>query len=164
MDSINKKKIHESVGTIIKPQLSKSFIIGNEYKNKILFNQVGDKNWTNMKIDKSKKKNELSEEEMLNLFYKTNLNISDSSEKFIEKLLIKNKDYKNLMGIYENKYPFSLLPKFQLYVYCRQLCNKKLNKKDYNKIKSDLNFLENKTEDICDKQMKIYKGKAEIKF
>ena len=166
MERLNNKKYHEVVGDIIKPNISKSFAIGNKYINKVPGMDVLNCDWAgydfaDMSDTKSTK---LSEETLQELFFKTNLNIGDTNERIVETMLIKNKDYNTLMEIYKTRYPFSLLPQFALYTYCRSLCNKKLKKKDFDKIYSDLDFLENVTQTIEDNTFKKENVKVEIIF
>lgn len=157
MDKLKNKKYHEAIG-IINPKLSKSFKTAYNYTDMIPYNHFDNVNKD--KINKDK----LSQEELQELFFKTNLNIGNTNEKFIESYLIKVKDYKTLMELYKTKYPFSLLPEFHLYAYCRKLCKKGLKKKDYDKIYSDLYFIENTTQSIEDKQFKKENVNTIIKF
>ena len=157
MDKLKNKKFHEAIG-IINPKLSKSFKTAYDYTDMIPINNFD-------KVNNNKKnKEQLSPEELQELFFKTNLNIGNSQDTFIESYLIKVKDYKTLMELYKTKYPFSLLPEFHLYAYCRKLCKKGLKKKDYLKIYSDLDFIENTTKSIEDKQFKKENVNTIIKF
>ena len=138
------KKFHEATEkeliNIDKPNSLKVF---DYYSNKVPINLIGQ-----LEKNKTTDKLQLSEEEIQKLFEKTNLNVGeDTNMGFYEKQLIKEKNYMGLMDLLKKKYPYDKMDEFMLYTYARKLCGKSLKAKDYQKINSDINYLEKKLEE-----------------
>jgi len=140
------KKFHEALkNDLILLDKPKSYKIFDYYSNKIPTNIIGNiesninKKKTNQKI--------LTDDEIQKLFEKTNLNIGkDNTFGFYEKMLIKEKNYFGLFDLLKKKYPYNKQDNFLVYTYAKKLCGKSLKQKDYEKINSDINYLEKKME------------------
>ena len=133
------KKIHESVEKeLINLDKPNSLKVFDYYSNKVPINLVG-------KLENKTDKIELSEDEIEKLFERTNLNVGEDTDiGFYEKQLIKEKNYFGLMNLLKKRYPYNKMDEFMLYTYARKICGKSLKAKDYQKINSDIHYLEKK--------------------
>ena len=140
------KKLHEALNNdLVFLDKPTSYKIFDYYSNKIPTNIIG--NIESKKIKKNVNKIILTDQEIQNLFEKTNLNIGkDTTIGFYEKMLIKERNYFGLFDLLKKKYPYNKQDNFLVYSYARSLCNKSLKQKDYEKINSDINYLEKKME------------------
>jgi|TARA_R110002020_G_scaffold102881_1_gene241175 hypothetical protein len=139
---MKEKKFHEvTEKELINLEKPHSYKIFDYYSNKIPINIVG-------KLEEKKTdKIELSEDEIQKLFEKTNLNVGENTDfGFYEKELIKEKNYNGLAELLKKKQYFKKMDQFMIYTYARKLCGKSLKQKDYEKINSDINYLEKKME------------------
>ena len=133
------KKIHECVEKeLINLDKPESYKVFDYYSNKVPINLVG-------KLENKTDKIELSEDEIEKLFERTNLNVGEDTDiGFYEKQLIKEKNYFGLMNLLKKRYPYNKMDEFMLYTYARKMCGKSLKAKDYQKINSDIHYLEKK--------------------
>lgn len=155
IDKIQNREYHE-IFNYINPPLTKSFQLGNKLKDRILYNQVEE--------DIEKKTNELKYEEYCDLLPRLNFNIGDTKTKFISQTLIKNKNYIDMYELLLRSPPFDTLPPLQLYTYCRNICNKPITEKEFNKINADRNILKKNTEKYEIMKPKFKNCKSQINF
>ena len=157
--NIENRNYHE-VFNYINPPLTKSFQLGNELKDRILFNQVEEV----LKIKKLEDTNKLTYDDYCDLLPKLNFNIGDTNMKFMSQSLIKDKNYYDMYELLVRTEPYNNLQPLQLYTYCRNICGKPINEKEFNKINADMNILKKNTEKY-EKNKPTFKNiKTEIKF
>ncbi len=159
ISNIHNREYHE-VFNFIDPPITKSFQLGNSLKDRILYNQIEELE----KINKTEKSNQLDYDEYLDLLPRLNFNIGDTNMKFISQTLIKDKNYYEMYELLLRTPPFNTLPPLQLYTYCRNICGKPINQKEFNKINADKKILKKNTEKY-EKMKPTFKNiKTEIKF
>jgi len=159
ISNIQNREYHE-VFNFINPPLTKSFQLGNSLKDRIPYNQVQELE----ELNKLEKSNTLDYDEYCDLLPKLNFNIGDTNMKFISQTLIKQKNYFDMYELLLRTPPFNTLPPLQLYTYCRNICNKPISEKEFNKINADMNILKKNTEKYEIMKPKFKNIKSEIKF
>lgn len=159
ISNIENREYHE-IFNYISPPLTKSFQLGNSLKDRIMYNQIEELE----ELKKIEKSNKLNYDEYCELLPKLNLNIGDTNTKFISQHLIKIKDYNTMYQLLLQTPPFNNLPALQLYTYCRNICNKPISEKEFNKINADMNLLKKNTEKYEINKPKFKNIKSEIIF
>lgn len=157
--NIDNREFHE-IFNYINPPLTKSFQLGNELKDRVLYNQIGELE----QLEKQEKTNQLNYDEYCDLLPKLNLNIGDSNTKFISQTLMKNKNHYEMYELLSRTSPFDTLPALQLYSYCRNICGKPISEKEFNKINADMNILKKNSKKYEIMKPSFKNIKSEIKF
>ena len=163
MNDLLTRDYHEAVGSIIKIDLNKEFRLGNMLLDKIPYNYIGEQE----ELFKNKSEQNplaMSEIQLKELIPKLNFNLPNTKFRLIEKKFIEEKNYFELIHLYKNEYPYSLMDDMHLYSYCRALVGKAIKPDEYCKIRSDLKSIKKSMKKIQTKQMKKTDGIYSLDF
>ena len=163
MNDLLTRDYHEVIGDIIKIDMNQDFRLGSILLDRIPYNFIGEQE----ELFKNKTEDNplaMSEDELKKLIPKLNFNLPDTKLRFIEKKLIEEKNYMDLMELYKDEYPYKNMDSIHLYSYCRTLIGNPISSEEYSKIRQDLKSIKRNMKKIESKQMKKKNGVFSIDF
>jgi len=163
MNDLLTRDYHEVIGDIIKIDMNQDFRLGSILLDRIPYNYIGEQE----ELFKNKTEDNplaMSEDELKKLIPKLNFNLPDTKLRFIEKKLIEEKNYMDLMELYKDEYPYKNMDLIHLYSYCRTLIGNPISSEEYSKIRQDLKSIKRNMKKIESKQMKKKNGVFSIDF
>ena len=163
MNDLLNRDYHEAIGDIIKIDMNKEFRLGNMLLDRIPYNYIGEQE----ELFKNKSEENplaMSEDELKKIIPKLNFNLPNTKFRLIEKKFIEEKNYFELIDLYKNEHPYSLMDTMHLYSYCRALVGKPIKTEEYCKIRSDLKSIKKNMKKIQTKQMKKSDGIYSLDF
>lgn len=163
MNDLLTRDYHEVIGDIIKIDMNQDFRLGSILLDRIPYNYIGEQE----ELFKNKTEDNplaMSEDELKKLIPKLNFNLPDTKLRFIEKKLIEEKNYMDLMELYKDEYPYKNMDLIHLYSYCRTLIGNPISSEEYSKIRQDLKSIKRNMKKIESKQMKKKNGVYSLDF
>jgi len=163
MNDLLTRDYHEVIGDIIKIDMNQDFRLGSILLDRIPYNFIGEQE----ELFKNKTEDNplaMSEDELKKLIPKLNFNLPDTKLRFIEKKLIEEKNYMDLIELYKDEYPYKNMDSIHLYSYCRTLIGNPISSEEYSKIRQDLKSIKRNMKKIESKQMKKKNGVFSIDF
>jgi hypothetical protein len=163
MNDLLTRDYHEVIGDIIKIDMNQDFRLGSILLDRIPYNFIGEQE----ELFKNKTEDNplaMSEDELKKLIPKLNFNLPDTKLRFIEKKLIEEKNYMDLMELYKDEYPYKNMDSIHLYSYCRTLIGNPISSEEYSKIRQDLKSIKRNMKKIESKQMKKKNGVYSLDF
>ena len=157
------REYHETIGNVVQVDLSKDIALGQSLLDRIPYNYI-DEQEESFKIPSENNPLAMTDEDLMKLIPRINFNLPDSDMRMAEKMMIEQGNYWDLLDLKAQEYPFSMLPKMQLYGYCRALCNKNMTKEEHQRIKSDIKFIEKNQKKIKELKFKKEKGDFWVNF
>ena len=163
MNDLLTRDYHEVIGDIIKIDMNQDFRLGSILLDRIPYNFIGEQE----ELFKNKTEDNplaMSEDELKKLIPKLNFNLPDTKLRFIEKKLIEEKNYMDLIELYKDEYPYKNMDSIHLYSYCRTLIGNPISSEEYSKIRQDLKSIKRNMKKIESKQMKKKNGVYSLDF
>jgi hypothetical protein len=163
MNKLLSREYHEAVGNIVKVDLNKDIALGQALLDRVPYNYI-DEQEESFKVVSDDNPLAMTEDELMKLIPKINFNLPDSDIRMAEKMMIEQGNYWDLLELKQQEYPFNMIPKMQLYTYCRALCNKEMSKEEMMRIKADIKFIEKNQKKLKDLKFKKEKGDFWVNF